>query len=202
MEEKKKEKKKSSIAKEIPYGFIGRVILGSIAMAGLAGIAIAAPNAFQIAKVFRGHGGNSFHRYQTPSYIRKTLKGLQHRGMVRISERNGEVMVYLTDKGSQELLKYKLREKLLEKRRWDKKWRIIIFDIEEKRRYARDRIRTSMQSFGFEKLQDSVWVYPYECEEAVTLLKAQYKMGKELVYIVAGDIENDGWLRKRFELKH
>ncbi len=201
MKKKMEEKRKIGIVRKIPYGLIGRVILGAIAMAGLAGIAMAAPNAIQIAKLFRKHGRNDICRYQSPSYIRKTLKGLQRRGMVKIFERNGDIRMYLTAKGEQELLKYKLQEKLLARRRWDKQWRIIIFDIEEKRRYARNRIRSSMQSFGFAKLQDSVWVYPYECEEAVTLLKAQYKMGKELVYIVAGDIENDQWLRKKFRLE-
>ncbi len=58
-----------------------------------------------------------------------------------------------------------------------------------------------MRSFGFVKLQESVWVYPYECERVIALLKAQYKMGKELVYIVAGEIENNDWLKKEFGLK-
>ena len=121
--------------------------------------------------------------------------------MICIFERNGETVIRLTEKGAQELLRYQMREKNLEKRSWDRKWRVIIFDIEEKRRYARDRIRQEMQSFGFVKMQESVWVYPHECEQIVALLKAKYKIGKELVYITAGDIENDEWLRKEFRLE-
>jgi DNA-binding transcriptional regulator PaaX len=121
--------------------------------------------------------------------------------MVRIVVKNGETRAYLTDKGQQELLKYQLREKRIKSGRWDKKWRIVIFDIAEKRRSARDRIRIDMKVFGFEKLQDSVWVYPYECEEVISLLKTRYKAGKELVYIVASDIENDMRLRKTFQLE-
>ncbi|MEK9151184.1 MAG: hypothetical protein AAB547_00965 [Patescibacteria group bacterium] len=202
MEEKTKATKQNGITRKIPYGLIGRVFLGSIAAVGMVSLAVAAPNAIQIAKLFQGRRQSYFRRYQAPSYVRKTLKSLHRRGMVRISERQGEAKVYLTDKGRRELLKYKLLEKRLEKRHWDKKWHIIIFDIEEKRRSARNCIRKDMQSFGFAKLQESVWVYPYECEEAITLLKTQYKMGKELVYIVAGDIENDGWLRKKFKLEN
>lgn len=184
----------------VPYGLIGRAILGTVAVAGVLTVAAVAPNIFQIAKLFYGGGRRSFRRYEAPSYVRKTLRSLHRRGMVRIYDRNGEAVVKLTDTGTRELLKYQLQEKRLKKWHWDGKWRIIIFDIPEKRRYARDGIRDNMESFGFEKLQNSVWVYPYECEEVVTLLKSQYKIGKELVYIVARDIENDGWLRKKFKL--
>lgn len=195
---KKSEKQKSEYT---PYGLVARIILGAIGVAGALGVGMMAPGVFQAVKIFRGYERLVARRYQIPSYIRRTMKSLERRGMVRIIVKNGDMRVYLTDKGQQELLKYQLQEKRLKGGRWDKKWRIVIFDIAEKRRYARDRIRINMKTFGFEKLQDSVWVYPYECEEVITLLKTQYKAGKELVYIVASDIENDVRLRRIFKLE-
>ena len=183
------------------YGSVARIILGVVGMAGVVGVGMMAPGVFQVVKIFRDYERLVARRYQIPSYIRRTMKSLERRGMVRIVIKNGEMRVYLTDKGQQELLKYQLREKRLTGGRWDKKWRIVIFDIAEKRRYARDRIRIDMRTFGFEKLQESVWVYPYECEEVITLLKTRYKAGKELVYIVASDIENDARLRQVFKLE-
>ena len=121
--------------------------------------------------------------------------------MVLELQKEGVPMIRLTEKGRRELLKYQLKEKSLKKQRWDKKWRIFIFDIEEKRRYARDRMRGDMQAFGFVRLQDSVWVYPYAYEQIVTLLKAQYKIGKEMLYIVAEEVEDEGWLKKKFKLE-
>ena len=200
MENRKKETENGSGASKIPYGFIARVVLGIVGAAGVMGVGMAAPGAFQRVKLMRGYNRLAIRRYESPSYIRKTLKNLERRGVVRIFTRAGETKVYLTEKGQQELLKYRRREKRLAGGRWDKKWRIVTFDITEKRRYARDRIRTDMKMFGFEKLQDSVWVYPYECEEVTTLLKTRYRVGNELIYIVASDIENDGWLRKKFKL--
>lgn len=179
------------------YGVITRTILALVATAGVVGVAAIAPGAFQIAKWLRTPQAR---RYETPSYIRRAVKSLERRGLVRVAMRQGELRVYLTRKGERELLKYQLQKQRHQKKRWDEKWRIVIFDIEEKKRFARDGIRSDMESFGFIKLQASVWVYPFECEEVITLLKAQYKLGQELVYIVAGDIENDGWLRERFEL--
>jgi hypothetical protein len=43
-----------------------------------------------------------------------------------------------------------------------------------------------------------VWVYPYDCEDLITLLKADFKIGKDLLYVITESIENDKWLRQSF----
>jgi len=85
-------------------------------------------------------------------------------------------------------------------KRWDKKWRVIIFDVSEKRKALREKIRRTFQTVGFTRLQDSVWVYPYPCEDLVALLKTDFKIGKELLYMIVEEIENDRWLQEHFEL--
>jgi len=49
-------------------------------------------------------------------------------------------------------------------------------------------------------LQDSVWVYPYDCEDFINLMKADFKIGKDLLYVVADKIENDKFLAQHFKL--
>ena len=48
---------------------------------------------------------------------------------------------------------------------------MIIFDIPEKRRQDRDLLRDALVDMGYQKLQQSVWVCPYdaygETEKAV-----------------------------------
>ncbi|MEI8096941.1 MAG: hypothetical protein WCG73_02450 [Candidatus Moraniibacteriota bacterium] len=197
-------KEKSDNEKEtgrLPYGLVGRVILGSIATAGFLSVALVAPNIFQAVNALKKQHKGLYRRYQSLAYARLAVKRLVEQKRIIVFQKDGVMMMRLTDKGRQELLKYQLKEKSLEKWHWDKKWRMLIFDIAEEKRNARDRMRIDMQSFGFVRLQDSVWVYPYECEQVVTLLKAQYKIGKEMLYIVAGEIEDDEWLRKKFDLK-
>ena len=84
--------------------------------------------------------------------------------------------------------------------RWDGKWRLVVFDIREYKRAVRDKVRNELSAFGFRRLQQSVWVYPYDCEEMVVLLKADHRIGREVLYITAGKIENDLWLRSEFGL--
>lgn len=185
----------------LPYGLIGRVILGAVGAAGILGIALAAPNIFQAVHALKKQYRWLHRRYHSLAYTRKAVQRLVDKKMLVVFQKDGETVIRLTDKGRRELLRYQLQEKSLEKWHWDKKWRLLIFDIEEKKRWVRDRIRQDMQTFGFVKLQESVWAYPYECEQIVTLLKADCKLNKELLYIVAGEIENDEWMRKEFGLK-
>lgn len=200
---KKERTEKKSIIKKLPYGLIARVVLGAVGAVGILSIALVAPNIFQAVYILKKrHGNGGLHRrYQSLAYARKAVQRLVDKKMLVVFQKDGEMVMRLTDKGTRELLRYKLKEKSLEKWHWDKKWRLLIFDIEEKERLARDRLRLDMQAFGFVRLQDSAWVYPYECEQVVALLKAQYRFGKELLYIVAGEIENDEWLKKKFDLK-
>jgi len=117
-----------------------------------------------------------------------------------IKNRNG--FLELTGKGERVLESIENRHyKIKKPRRWDQKWRIIIFDIPTCKNKLRDQTRLTLKAVGFVKLQDSVWVYPYNCEDLINLIKADFKIGKDLLYIVADKIENDLKLRKHFELK-
>lgn len=175
---------------------VQRVILGIIGMAGLISLAVMAPNAIQMLRIFKKRNP----RHRSIPYIEGAVGKLQKRGWVELKERNGKSFVRLTEKGEWELLKYKLKEKTLHKKNWDGKWRLVIFDIKESRRIIRDRIRTDIITFGFVRLQDSVWVYPHDCEDLVVLLKAHCKIGKEVLYVISEKIENDGWLKRKFNL--
>lgn len=175
---------------------VGKIILATIAGAGLLSLAVAVPNAIQILKVLKRNNP----RHRSLQYIEGVIGKLHKRGLLEVGMRNGERFVSLTQRGELELLKYTLREKTLEKKRWDGKWRLVIFDICESKRVIRDRIRTDIVTFGFVRLQDSVWVYPYDCEDLITLLKAHCKIGREVLYIISEKIEGDDWLRRKFNL--
>lgn len=109
--------------------------------------------------------------------------------------------VSLTRKGEAALRQFELHEYKLQKpARWDEMWRLLIFDIREERKGLRDKVRRTLIAIGFVRLQYSVWAYPYDCEDLVTLLKADFRVGKEVLYLIVDKIENDRWLRKRFGL--
>ena len=109
--------------------------------------------------------------------------------------------LYLTQKGERELRMLKLSEySQTIVRKWDKKWRVLIFDIPERRKGLRQKIRLTLQAIGFIRLQDSVWVYPYDCEDLMALLKADFHVGDDMLYMIVDVIERDSALRSHFGL--
>ncbi len=46
-------------------------------------------------------------------------------------------------------------------------WKIIIFDIPEKKRYIRTVLRSRLESLGFRKWQNSIWISPYALDPSI-----------------------------------
>jgi len=176
---------------------VRRIILGIIAVTGLLALGAVAPNAVQALTLFTGKKKGHW----KPSYINGVTERLKGQGYVVFEKNEKGTFIKITPKGEQELLRYKIKEKLLKKTRWDKCWRVVAFDIKEYKKETRNGIRHELQNFGFVRLQNSVWVFPYDCEEIIALLKAEYEVGREVLYIVAKHIEGDAALRKYFELE-
>lgn len=71
---------------------------------------------------------------------------------------------YLKDNGYLDQ-EFKLREPpdtvlSLVTKPWDKKWRLVSFDIPEKERKKRDQLRCKLEELGFKHFQRSVWISP------------------------------------------
>jgi len=176
---------------------VQKIVLSTIAIAGIISIAVLAPNALQIINLFQKK--NPRHRHT--HYIDSVIKRLNDKGLITFEEVKGNKVARLTEKGKMTYAGYLYKKQALEKKVWDKKWRIVMFDIKEKKRSVRDKVRTELENIGFVKLQNSVWVYPYPCESVVAMLKADAHIGKDVLYIKAERIENDKWLRQQFGLK-
>lgn len=175
-----------------------RIVLGVIGLAGILAIAAVAPNAIQSLTLF-GIGKTKYNRKR---YLNAVVDRLEKKGLVKLVRNSqGVLCVRLTKRGKAELQKYELGTLTLPRpKRWDGKYRIIIFDIKEWKRKTRDELRAWLEQLGFIRLQNSVWVYPHECQETISLLKAHFQIGKEVLYITADTIENDRWLRREFGL--
>ena len=75
-----------------------------------------------------------------------------------------------------------------------------MFDIWETRKAERDRLRGVLLRMGFVKLQASVWIFPYPCEELFVYVRTQLRLGPAVKYMVVDEIDNDRALRIEFDL--
>lgn len=128
---------------------------------------------------------------------------LKQRGFIREEERDGRIYLRLTEKGGTSIEKILAKEyRIPGQIRWDGKWRVLIFDIKEKRKHVRNTLRRLLAGAGFIRLQDSVWIYPYPCDEFVALVRAHLTSGVgELRSFVAEALESDRYLRQHFGLE-
>ena len=179
------------------YQKVGETILSVVSVAGVIAVGAIAPNCVQLLRLLPSQRAAE-RRY----YIKNTAYRLIKQGYLEHAKTTrGTLYVRLTKKGAQELRHYELGEMTIERPfRWDKRYRIIIFDIKETRRSVRDELRYWLQHLGFVRLQQSVWVHPYKCQEIVSLLKAHFHIGKDVLYMEVDYLENDRWLKEDFGL--
>jgi len=169
-----------------------KVILTTLATAGILTVALLAPNVIQILNPFL-----KSKKYNKSYYIKEKIKKLEEKGLLKINEQDN-YGVTLTEKGKRKLEYYKITEKKKEK--WDGKWRVVIFDVWENTRRKRDTLRLEIKKYGFIQLQQSVWIYPYECGEFIELLKTDLSFGKNIRYMIVEKLDQDYNLKKYFRL--
>ena len=179
-------------------GQIQKALLTTLLIGGM--IAIGAAPRINILKLL---GNKKRNQYRLKHQVNDALIRLSRKGLVAFVIKEGRKFARLTPAGSQRLKLEQEKAALLlqRKKRWDKRWRVIIFDIPERRRGVRSRLRAIMQECGFVRLQDSVWVYPHDCEDLTVLMKAELKTGSSILYMVVEKIENDAWLKKHFSIE-
>lgn len=123
--------------------------------------------------------------------FRNVLNRLKKEKIIEIFHKNNEEMVKLTDKGKNLVPHYLTEEvkSIHQSAPWDGKWRLVIFDIPNDKRKTRDAFRRKLIEFGFYLLQESVFVFPYDCAEEIRYLRELFNIKSFVKYIVADTIE-------------
>ena len=170
------------------------IVVRSLYAATAIGLAVVAPNTVQLLRYVRKYVDDA------PKLDRRISQAFTRLNQKGIIEKNRNGTFQLTKKGEQRAAILETLDFTERPIRWDRKWRIVIFDIWERRRAARDRLRVILERNGFVKIQNSVWVYPYNCEELLAFLRTHLSLGHGILYIVADEIENDSTLRRCFHL--
>ena len=104
-----------------------------------------------------------------PFQINKTVKRLTKQEYIekKLSEKTEKY--FLTQKGIEQISFLRLENLSFDanSKKWDGYWRVVIFDIPETVRGLRDAFREKLREWPFYKLQNSVFVGPYECRQEI-----------------------------------
>lgn len=177
------------------------IILGTLSITGVLAMALVAPNAVRLFDYLNPISRKNSIRFN--QRITQALLRLERRGLIHITGEKGKRKIHLTTQGEKLINDlytgaYVIPFPAL----WDGKWRLVMFDVPEKRKKVRDTLRFLLRSAGFILFQDSVWLQPYPCDELVTLLRSHLGSGKgEIRYLTASFAdESDYAFRKHFNL--
>jgi DNA-binding transcriptional regulator PaaX len=162
-------------------------------------VSVAATSPYFLVNILKGFKkGRKYKRKK----VYDAFYRLGREGCLNIEKRNQQIYISLTEKGKRKAGWLQIDAlKIKRPKRWDKKWRLVIFDIAQLKRLYREAFRGKLKGLGFLPLQKSVWVCPFDCRAEIELLREFFGLSeKEVRLIVARDIGNDNFLKKFFKL--
>lgn len=112
---------------------------------------------YLVSNAYKTMYGFTPYRYKRHNFMQTVGRSLKTGDIEKI-EKNGKIYLRLTSSGKEKLKRDFPITDLIKK--WNKEWVVLIFDIEEKSRVVRDRLRSKLTNIGFGMLQESVWVTP------------------------------------------
>ncbi len=135
--------------------------------------------------------------------LNNTIRSLYKSRLIREHENpDGSLTMVLTNKGKEKVVTFNIDNMEIKKPKvWDKKWRMVIFDIPEKHKPAREALRETLKRLGFYEYQKSVLIHPYPCQDEVDYLIEYYEIRPWVRIVTATELDNEIHLCKIFSIQ-
>lgn len=160
-----------------------------------------APNAVQILKPllkWRKNWDKIDRRH-----IREAIRRLNQKRLIDLEEKYDKLYVKITENGKKLLKNFDYDDlKLPQSKKWDKKWRLVIFDIPEKKQKERRAFSVKLKDIGFYPLQESAFIYPFDCRNEMDFICEFFSISRYVNYCTIDALDKrEGDLRNFFSLK-
>lgn len=131
----------------------------------------------------------------------QALARLKKSRLVIIAQTHEGFIVELTERGKRKVQELQFTDlKIKKQEKWDGVWRVVISDIPNKKKKARDALREKLKHLGFYQLQESVWAIPYPCKDEIKFLVELFQLYPCVNILETQKIEYDAHIRKYFHL--
>ena len=134
--------------------------------------------------------------------LRRSIKRLYKSKLIDCREnRDGTVRLTVSEGGKNKILEYNLDMVEIKKpARWDKLWRLVIFDIPEEKKSARAALAFKLKELGFYPMQKSVFIHPYECKDEINFITEIFELEPYVRFLRVKDVDTELDLKNRFHL--
>jgi len=131
--------------------------------------------------------------------IKQDISELYRSKLVNVkNNKDGTFSLILAEKGRQKVLRYDLEKMRIKSMRWDGRWRMVLFDIPERQKPARDALRSKLKRLGFFEFQKSIFVHPFSCKDEIEFLIEFFQIKSYVRYGLLERIDNELHLRRHF----
>ncbi|OGD69564.1 hypothetical protein A3I18_00320 [Candidatus Campbellbacteria bacterium RIFCSPLOWO2_02_FULL_35_11] len=135
-------------------------------------------------------------------FLKRSIKSLYESKVIKekIND-DGTVTLVLSDDGKKRAITYNIDNiKIKKPKRWDGKWRFILFDVPENKKIIRNALRFHLKNIGFYEFQKSVFVYPYDCKNEIDYVVEFYEAREFTRFIISDFVDNELHLKDFFDL--
>lgn len=133
--------------------------------------------------------------------LRQVIKRMKDAKYVEIVKAGKIPVVKITEKGKAKLLQYDLDDIKLNQTKWDGTWRLVIYDISRNKKNFAESFRKTLKRLDVLKLQESVYLTPFKCEEIIKYFREIYQISDEVQILKVKNLENEEAYKKYFGLK-
>lgn len=197
-ERTQKQAKREAIVRKIDdaAGMLAKDILK---LAAIGGVLLAGPIGASIVGI-AATGFSKNRAFCRKESFDRSRYYLVEEGFIQSTKKDGGAFeLLLTEKGKRRVLRDTFRDFQLEKpRKWDGYWRVVIFDITERRKWAREGFRAKLRAMNFYPFQESVLVTPYPCDDELSFLIDVFEVGHCVHIMKVQQMTNDERLRRFF----
>jgi len=134
--------------------------------------------------------------------IYEAIGRLNKKRLVELDQRGNELYLKITENGKKLIKNFDYDNiELSYDKKWDKKWRMVVFDIPEKKSKERRAFSVKLKDLGFYPLQESVFIYPYDCRDEIDFICNFLSIDNYVNYCTLETLDKkEGDLRKFFDL--
>lgn len=135
--------------------------------------------------------------------IDDAIKRLNKKRFIELSEINNQLYIEITEKGNKIVKRFDYDNiKLLKPKTWDKKWRLVMFDIPDKKKKERRALSQKLKEIGFYPLQESVFIFPHDCRNEIDFVCAFLAIDRYVNYCTVEFLDKrEGDVRRIFNLR-
>ncbi|MEX2028069.1 MAG: hypothetical protein WD988_01040 [Candidatus Curtissbacteria bacterium] len=181
--------------KRVEDSTLAKSVFATLAVSALFGAILVFPSVGYIIKYFADDK-------KKQDYVKRIIRRLEKQDLINISEKpDGQITIIITDSGKEKALTYQLETMKIKKpARWDNIWRVVIFDIPEGQKKARNLLRHHLKKLDFFPLQKSVFVHPFHCKKQIDFLKHNFGVANYITYMEVKSMDQQNLLRNYFQV--